>query len=213
MTHASSASIQVAGICGSLRQGSFARMALQVALAGAKEAGARTRLIDLREYDLIFCDGKEDESSYPTDVFTLREDVRAAQGIILATPEYHGGYSGVLKNALDLMGFDEFEGKMLGLVGVSGGGAGAFGAMSSLRAVGRALHAWVIPEQVSIPEAWKVFDPSGTLQDHDLERRLKEVGRQVARFAYLHTSKQAQEFLRAWESAPVNPGGGKDEQR
>jgi FMN reductase len=178
-----------------------------VALAGAKEAGARTRLIDLSAYHLIFCDGKEDESGYPKDVFTLREEVRAAQGIILATPEYHGGYSGVLKNALDLMGFEEFEGKMLGLVGVSGGGMGAFGAMNNLRAVGRALHAWVIPEQASIPEAYKVFDESGTLKDSALEKRLKEVGRQVARFAYLHTSEQAQEFLRAWEGAPVNPGG------
>ena len=210
MTPASSHSIQVAGSCGSLRQGSFTRMALQVALAGAQEAGAQTRLIDLRAYHLIFCDGKEDESGYPTDIFTLRAEVRAAQGIILATPEYHGGYSGVLKNALDLMGFDEFEGKMLGLVGVSGGGMGAFGALNSLRAVGRALHAWVVPEQASIPEAWKVFDPSGTLTDHDLETRLKAVGRQVARFAYLHTSAQAQEFLRAWEGAPVNPGGAKE---
>jgi len=207
MTHASSQAIQVAGICGSLRKGSFTRMALHVALAGAKEAGAQTRLLDLSEYHLIFCDGKEDESGYPKDVFTLREDVRAAQGIILATPEYHGGYSGVLKNALDLMGFEEFEGKMLGLVGVSGGGMGAFGAMNNLRAVGRALHAWVIPEQASIPEAYKVFDESGTLKDSALEKRLKEVGRQVARFAYLHTSEQAQEFLRAWEGAPVNPGG------
>ena len=207
MTHASSQAIQVAGICGSLRTGSFTRMALQVALAGAKEAGAQTRLLDLSEYHLIFCDGKEDESGYPKDVFTLREEVRAAQGIILATPEYHGGYSGVLKNALDLMGFEEFEGKMLGLVGVSGGGMGAFGAMNNLRAVGRALHAWVIPEQASIPEAYKVFDASGTLKDSALEKRLKEVGRQVARFAYLHTSEQAQEFLRAWEGAPVNPGG------
>ena len=207
MTQASSSLIQVAGICGSLRQESFSNMALQVALAGAKEAGAQTRLIDLREYRLIFCDGKEDESGYPTDVFKLREDVRAAQGIILATPEYHGGYSGVLKNALDLMGFEEFEGKMLGLVGVSGGGMGAFGALNNLRAVGRALHAWVIPEQASIPQAWKVFDTAGNLQDSDLEKRLKDVGRQVARFAYLHTSKQAQEFLRVWEAAPVNPGG------
>ena len=97
MTHASSQAIQVAGICGSLRKGSFTRMALHVALAGAKEAGAQTRLLDLSEYHLIFCDGKEDESGYPKDVFTLREDVRAAQGIILATPEYHGGYSGGIR--------------------------------------------------------------------------------------------------------------------
>jgi NAD(P)H-dependent FMN reductase len=155
---------------------------------------------------------KEDESGYPQDVFRLRKDVQAAQGIILATPEYPGGYSGVLKNALDLMGFEEFEGKMLGLVGVSDGTMGAFGALNNLRAVGRALHAWVIPEQASIPEAWKVFDQSGALTDRALEKRLKDVGRQVARFAYLHTSEQAQAFLRAWESAPENPGGGQDEQ-
>jgi NAD(P)H-dependent FMN reductase len=95
-------------------------------------------------------------------------------------------------------------------VGVSGGALGAVHALNSLRAVGRALHAWVIPEQASIPEAWKVFDESGTLKDSDLEKRLKEVGRQVARFAYLHTSEKAQEFLRAWEGAPLNPGGAKE---
>src|SRR6266516_2187865 len=198
---------KIIGISGSLRSGSYTTMAVALALKGAQELKCGTKLINLREYQLVFCDGKGDESQFPKDVFRLREDVRAAQGIILATPEYHGGYSGVLKNALDLMGFEEFEGKMLGLVGVSGGGMGAFGAMNNLRAVGRALHAWVIPEQASIPEAYKVFDESGTLKDSALEKRLKEVGRQVARFAYLHTSEQAQEFLRAWEGAPVNPGG------
>jgi NAD(P)H-dependent FMN reductase len=88
---------------------------------------------------------------------------------------------------------------------------GAFGALNNLRAVGRALHAWVIPKQGSVPEAWKVFDAAGNLTDRNLENRLKEVGRQVARFAYLHTSAQAQAFLSAWESAPVNPGGAKEE--
>jgi FMN reductase len=199
--------IVVAGICGSLRRGSYTHMAVNIALQGAQEVGAQTHLIDLREYQLVFCDGKEDESSFPEDIFRLRKEVSQAKGIILGTPEYHGSFSGVLKNALDLMGFDEIEGKMIGLVGVSGGAMGAVNALNSLRTVGRALHAWVVPEQVSIPEAWKVFDESGTLQDSALEQRLKAVGRQVTRFAYLHASEQAQEFLRAWEGAPVNPGG------
>jgi FMN reductase len=192
---ASPQSIQVVGICGSLRRESFTRKALQVALEGAEEAGAQTHLIDLSQYQLIFCDGKDDESTYPGDVMKLREEVRMAQGIILATPDYHGGYSGVLKNALDLMGRKEFEGKMLGLLGVSGGRMGASGAMSSLREVCRALHAWVIPEQVAIPEAWEAFDQLGNLKDKNLEKRVKEIGRQVTRFAYLHTSDQAFEFL------------------
>lgn len=200
--------VRVVAICGSLRAGSYTRMALEVALRGAAEVGAETQLIDLNDYALVFCNGEKDESGYPEGVFRLRADVGRAQGILLGTPEYHGSYSGVLKNALDLMGFREFEGKMIGLVGVAGGAMGAFNALNGLRTIGRALHAWVVPEQVSIPRVHRVFDGLGQMGDAELERRTMDVGRQVARFAYLHTSKQAREFLRLWEDAPVNPGGG-----
>jgi FMN reductase len=199
--------LRVAGICGSLRKGSYTRMALAVALRGAEEAGAETQLIDLREYQLVFCDGG-DTDDVPKDVSRLRQDVQRAQGIILATPEYHGGYSGVLKNALDLMGFDEFEGKMIGLVGVSGGGLGASGPLASLRSVGRALHAWVVPEQAGVANVDEAFDDNGNCKDDGIEKRLKAVGRQVAKFAGLHNSEQAREFLRLWEAAKENPGGG-----
>ncbi len=57
--------ISVVGICGSLRGGSHTRMALRIALEGAQEVGAEIKLIDLRDYGLNFCDGKEDESGYP----------------------------------------------------------------------------------------------------------------------------------------------------
>ena len=201
--------IRVVGINGSLRRGSYTQLALNLALQGAEEVGAQTKLIDLREYDLIFCDGKVSDEDAPPDVLRMRQEVRQAQGIILGTPEYHGSFSGVLKNALDLMGFDEFEGKMMGLVGVSGGRMGAINALNSLRMVGRALHAWVVPEQISIPEAWRNFDAAGNPKDPGMEDRLKEIGRQVARFAFLHSSEQAQEFLHLWEIAPANPGGGR----
>src|ERR1700736_3368032 len=174
--------IHIAGISGSLRAGSYTRRAVESALEGAAESGAQTRLIDLSDYNLIFRAG-QDETGYPSDVARLRAEIKEADGIILGTPEYHGSLSGVLKNALDLMGFDEFEGKMIGLVGVSGGSMGAFAALNTLRDIGRALHAWVIPEQASIPEAWKVFTEDGKIADPKLEKRLKEVGRQVARFA------------------------------
>lgn len=199
--------ILVVGISGSLRPGSYTRMAIEIALQGAKEVGVKTQLIDLKDYHLAFCDGREDESTYPEDVMKLRKTVTEARGLLLGTPEYHGSFSGVLKNAIDLMGFDEIEGKMIGLVGVSGGALGAANALSSLRTVGRALHAWLIPEQCSIPQASKEFDDSGKMKNADLQNRLKEVGRQVARFAFLHTSEKAQEFVRAWEGAPMNPGG------
>ena len=182
-------------------------LAVALALKGAEELKCETQLINLRDYQLVFCDGKDDETGFPKDVSRLRENVKQAQGIILGTPEYHGGYSGVLKNALDLMGFEEFEGKMLGLVGVSGGAMGAFGAMNSLREVGRALHAWVVPQQASLPQAWQEFDDAGNLKDPELSERVKDVGRQVARFAYLHGSCEVNEFLQKWEKSLENPGG------
>jgi len=197
--------IRVVGICGSLRKGSYTRMALKIALRGAAETGADTELVDLAEYALMFAGGEGEAE--PESVLTLRRRVKEADGVILGTPEYHGSFSGVLKNALDLMGFAEFEGKMLGLVGVSGGKLGAFDALNSLRNIGRVLHAWVVPEQASIPEAWSVFDDAGEVKEKDLEDRLLTVGRQVGRFARLHKCAEAREFLKRWEAAPVNPGG------
>lgn len=195
----------IAGLCGSLRPRSYTRNAIEVALQGARAVGAQTHLIDLRDYDLVFCSG--DDKMYPEGVFRLRRDVQRADGFVIGTPEYHGGVSGVLKNALDLMGFKEFEGKMLGLIGVSGGRMGAVNALDSLRTIGRALHAWVLPQQISIPEGWRMFDADGNVKDDELAERLADIGREVVRFAYLHNSAMAQEFLRAWEDAPQNPGG------
>ncbi len=200
----------VIGIAGSLRVRSFTRMALDVALQGAAEVGATTERIDLREWDLPFCAGKE--TAVTEDLTRLRGKLQQAQGMIWATPEYHGSVSGVLKNFLDLMGFDEIEGKMVGLVAVSAGAAGGFSALSSLRNIGRALHAWVVPEQATISEVDKVFDPTGLPRDPKSEKRLKEVGRQVAKFAHLHNSREAVEFLKSWEHALFNPGAGSVEE-
>jgi putative transposase len=52
---------------------------------------------------------------------------------------------------------------------------------------------------------WK-WQSRGRLKDSEIEKSLKEVGRQVARFAFLHTSERALQFLRRWEGAPLNPG-------
>ena len=198
--------VRVIALCGSLRPSSTTHKALEIALQGAAESGAETELIDLREYDLIFCDGKEDESGYPPDVFRLRDAVRSAHGIIIGTPEYHSSFSGVLKNAIDLMSFKEFEGKMIGLLGTSGGSLGAINALNGLRMIGRSLRAWVIPEQVSISAASKAFNDDGSLKDDGLQKRTLELGRQVARFSFLHSSEKSLEFLKAWEGAPINPG-------
>ncbi len=204
-----SSPVKIVALCGSLRADSYTRQALNIALNGARQTGATVELLNLRDYTLAFCGSNVDdqgkEIAYPPDVLRLRTKIQQAQGVILGTPEYHASYSGVLKNALDLMGCEQFEGKMIGLVGVSAGALGANAAINALRSVGRSLHAWVVPEQVSIPFVDNIFDENGNVLDANVEKRLLALGQQVARFASLHASPHAQEFINAWEAAPENP--------
>ncbi len=200
-------SLHVVGLCGSLRSGSFTRMALHVALRGAEGPGVTTQLLDLDAFDLPFCRGKDNQTTYGENVRRFRASLREADGIVIATPEYHGSFSGVVKNALDLAGFEEFEGKMVGLIGVSGGRNGASDALNTLRAIGRSLHAWVVPTQATISGAWEAFQENGETRDPQDARRLRAVGHEVARFARLHKCGEHLQFLKEWEAAPVNPGG------
>jgi len=182
-------------------------MAVRYALRGAEQDGAKASLLDLAGYDLPFL-GREREDGSAKAVRSFRVALRAADGIVLGSPEIHGSFSGVLKNALDLAGSEEFEGKMVGLVGVAGGRMGATETLSDLRNVGRSLHAWVVPTQASIGDSGEAFDSRGNPLDREVGERLKEVGRQVAHFARLHKCENHLQFLREWEGAPLNEGGG-----
>ena len=174
----------ITGINGSLSPDAYTLKALQVALEGAAEHGSKTEVIDLREWELPFCNGGPAEQ-YPEIVRKFRSAIHNARGIILSTPEYHNSYSGVLKNALDLLSKDELEGKMCGLIGVAGGGMSA-NAVNELRIVCRAMGAWVVPHHVVIGNADRVFDDRGAISDAHLIARLKKLGSEVAHYARLH---------------------------
>lgn len=161
--------VRIVGICGSLRAGSYSQQALKIAVQKAAALGAEVEIIDLRSLHLPFCDGGDDYSAYP-DVAKLSQLVKAADGLILATPEYHGSVSGVLKNALDLMGFEELSGKVTGLISVLGGQPNS-NALNDLRIILRWVHAWTIPEQVAIGQAWQAFGKDGELLDSKLSQR------------------------------------------
>jgi len=199
--------INIIGLCGSLRNGSFTKKALTIALNACADQGAQTSLIDLVEYDLPFCDGNQNEEKYPEGVAQFRKTIKDAHGIIIGTPEYHGSYSGVLKNALDLLGFDEMEGKMIGLLCVSGGQFGGMNPLGDLRSIGRKLHAWVAPDEVAIPGSYSAFDDNGQLKNVEIKKRLEDLGKQVAKFSFLHCAEKSDDFLHLWEGAPFNPGG------
>ena len=161
--------VKIVGISGSLREGSYSSSALNLVTQRLSDLGASVEIIDLRSLNLPFCDGGKDYSAYP-DVAKLKQIVKAADGLVLATPEYHGSLSGVMKNALDLLTFEELSGKVTGLMSVLGGQSNS-NALNDLRVIMRWVHAWVIPEQIAIGQAWQVFDKEGKLLDEKLGER------------------------------------------
>jgi len=161
--------VKIVGIVGSLRIDSYSALALQQAINRAEALGAEVEILDLKEMTLPFCDGGSEYPQYP-DVEILQAKVKAADGLILATPEYHGSVSGVLKNALDLMSFDHLSDKVTGLISVLGGQSNS-NALNDLRIIVRWVHGIVIPEQIAIGQAWQAFDPDGDLKDTKLAER------------------------------------------
>ena len=164
--------VRIVGIGGSLRPNSQSQLALTVAAQRVEALGAEMEVLDLRTMQLPFCNGENDYPGYP-DVERLRHAVKQADGLILSTPEYHGSVSGVLKNALDLMDFEQLDSKVTGLISVLGGQANS-NALNDLRVIMRWVHAWVIPEQIAIGQAWKAFSPDGKLLDEKLSQRFDQ---------------------------------------
>ncbi len=195
-------SIRITGVCGSLSADGATRKALAIALKGAAEYNAETALLELRDFNLVFY-GSVPPDEYPPGVIQLRQSLKDSQGIILATPEYHGSLTGALKNMLDLMSIEEFETKIVGLVGVAGGHIGAINSLNTMKTICRNLHCWVLPQEVSIANSSQTFNDDGTVKDSEIEERLLNVGRQLVKFVTMQQTVRQDDFMKMWKSLPT----------
>lgn len=168
----------VAAVCGSLRDGSFTRIALEHALEAAAETGATTDQIDLRTLDLPVYNADNNDAGEAAE---LRQRINDADSVLLGSPMYHGSIATPLKNALDYCGFDEFENTTVGLLAVSGGSFPVT-TLEHLRSICRALDAWVIPHQAAIPRARSKFD-GDEFADEDIEERVETLGQRLVQYA------------------------------
>jgi NAD(P)H-dependent FMN reductase len=101
------------------------------------------------------------------------------------------------------MSIEEFEGKIVALVGVAGGHIGAINTLNTMRTIGRNMHCWVLPQDVSVAQSARTFNEDGTLNDPDIEQRLLDIGRQVVKFASLQQKIKQDDFMKLWEGLPT----------
>ena len=177
--------MNILGISGSLRAASFNTALLHAAqdLAPAGMAIAVHRL-----HELPLFDQDVEEQGDPAPVKALKDAVAAADGLLLACPEYNGGISGVLKNAIDWISRPGHErtasvlaGKIVCIVGASPGATGTVRAQDALRLVLRRAGARTEPQgDVLVFQAHtKIVD--GQLAD---ERTREALGRHLQAFAH-----------------------------
>lgn len=175
----------VVGIGGTLRAGSSSELLARAVLARCAAAGAETRMFDgpflakLPHFDPSAASRSDDETA-------LVEAVRAADAVVLASPGYHGGVSGLVKNAIDLLEDlredrrPYFDGRLVGLI-VSAAGWQASGVtLAALRGIVHAMRGWPTPIGVAINSVeQKPFGADGAVVDPRVGAQIDALAHQL----------------------------------
>lgn len=168
--------MRIALLCGSLRAQSCNRRLLALAAPLLQQQGAETDDIDLRNFDLPLYNGDiEAASGFPDAVWKLKARLAACQGALIACPEYNSGVPGTFKNMIDWTSrgaSQPWAEKVIALMGATTGLWGTQRMMPHLRQTFTGLGAHVIPPQINVREAAKVWDANGMLLDESLMPRL-----------------------------------------
>lgn len=160
--------MEVLGVAGSLRRGSYNRMLLR---AAAALLPPEARFTEYRGLKAIPAFDEDDEADPPLPVSQWRAAIAGADGILFATPEYNSSIPGHLKNAVDWASrpFSDtvLRNKPVAVIGASTSMFGAIWAQAELRKALGAAGARVIDRELAVPEAAEAFDDGGSLREHD----------------------------------------------
>ncbi|MEM8978989.1 MAG: NADPH-dependent FMN reductase [Pseudomonadota bacterium] len=166
--------MKLIGISGSLRQASTNRLLIREAARLAKASAYVEADIDLPLYN-----GDVEAEGIPASVLAFTEAVAAADAVVISTPEYNKGISGVLKNALDWASrvkTNPFTGKPIAIVSATAGRAGGERAQFNLRLALNPFQPVVIPgPEVLIAASSKAFDEAGHLGDEMAQKLLTDL--------------------------------------
>lgn len=179
----------IVGLGGTTTPNSTTECALKAALAAAETAGASVKLFDGAAISSLphYAHGAIAGSPVARE---LIDAIRAADGLIIASPGYHGTISGVVKNAIDYIeetGRDErvyLDGLPVGLIVTAGGWQATGSTLATLRSIVHALRGWPTPLGAAIKGSREMFR-DGACVDPAAATQLDLVGRQVVEFARL----------------------------
>lgn len=167
--------IRLLAFAGSTRAGALNQALVDLATAQARARGAEVTEIRLKDFALPLYDGDLEANDFPAKARELKALFVAHHGFLIASPEYNGSVSGVLKNAIDwasrptdgenLVALTAFRGKVAGLMGASISPFGGLRGVTHLRQILGTIQTLVATEQVLVPAAHTAFDDTGALKE------------------------------------------------
>ncbi|MGU3405596.1 arsenical resistance protein ArsH [Methylobacterium brachiatum] len=169
---------------GSLRACSFSRFLAYEAARLLEAMGGEVRIYDAHGLPL-----PDDSTADHPKVQELRALSLWSEGQVWVSPERHGNLTGVMKSQIDWLPLSEgsvrpTQGRTLAVMQVSGGSQ-SFNAVNSLRLLGRWMRMITIPNQSSVPMAYKEFDEAGRMKPGPLYERVVDVCEELMKFTLL----------------------------
>ena len=165
---------RILAFAGSARRDSLNRKFLAVAVAAARAAGAEVTLVDLNEYELPLYHGDlEDASGMPANATKLIALIAKHDGLLIASPEYNGAFTPLLKNTIDWCtrsDDDVFGGKVVAVISASPGPFGGVRSLVMAQQLLLKLGCHIVAGQTALPNAGKAFDEAGKLTDVRAEK-------------------------------------------
>ena len=180
---------RILALAGSARKDSFNAKLVGVAAEGAREAGAEVTILDLAEYPLpLFDEDLERDDGTPENASRLKELFLGSCGLLIASPEYNSSITPLLKNVIDWVSrpvegeprLAAYQGKVAAIMSASPGALGGLRGLVHVRSILSSIGVIVLPNQVSIPNAYDAFDEGGQLKDECKQTSVKQLGAGVA---------------------------------
>jgi len=170
--------LKILGVASSMRESSYSTRVLKSALEKAEKRGAETKLLDLRELQLPMYHPEQNSSP---ELDKVTEYVKWADAFVLASPDYHGSMSGVMKNFLDFF-WSDFAGKTFGYICASH--EKGLTVMDQMRTAVRQCYGWSMPYGVSV-NSDQDFDKQGNITNENILSRIETIARDLVAYGSL----------------------------
>ena len=181
---------KILAFSGSLREKSYNKKVLKVAVEGAKKAGADVTYIDLKDYPMpLYNPDLQETQGFPPIAAALQKLLHEHDGLLIASPEYNASVTGVLKNAIDWTSRANgdfklgecYKGKFAAIMTASPGAFGGLRCLGHLRDILTILLVNVLPTEIAVAKVGGIFDiDTDEMTNDNMRMILEDLGKSLA---------------------------------